>query len=278
MMITENSIFIAFDTETTGLSPIEGRVVEIAAVKFDFSGRIIDKFSELINPGVTMPEEVIRVHHITDNMVANKPAVIEVLPRFNEFISDENNVLIAQNAIFDIGFINHEAIRYDLKLPRNPIIDQIDITRIAFPHLVSYSLENVCRNFGLVDVQSHRAMSDAMLVMKLFVQCLRKLAFPERALGILNEVNHYSFGGPMAINLDPEKLDLINNALEAGQTLEIVYAGGSMRGQPRKVVPRIVYNRDGIAYMTAHCMISNSDKQFRLDRIRDCRIVSCNAG
>ena len=105
---------------------------------------------------------------------------------------------------------------------------------------------------------------------------LRKLVFPERALSVLNEINHYSFGGPMAIHLDKEKLDLINSAMEDGRTLEIVYSGGSMRGRPRKIVPRIVYNRDGVAYMTAHCMVSNSDKQFRLDRIQDCRIISRN--
>ena len=80
----------------------------------------------------------------------------------------------------------------------------------------------------------------------------------------------------MANQLDPEKLDIINNAMEGGQTLEIVYSGGSLRGQPRKIVPRIVFNRDGIAYMTAHCFTSNSDKQFRLDRIKDCRLIPCN--
>jgi DNA polymerase III epsilon subunit family exonuclease len=272
-MIQENSIFIAFDTETTGLSSLEGRVVEIAAVKFDFSGQVIEKYSELVNPRTAIPEDVIRVHHITDNMVAGKPDIGDVLPRFIEFIGEENNILIAQNAVFDIGFINHESLRKEIKLPRNTIIDQIDLTRVAFPDLSAYGLETVCRQFGIVDHQSHRAMADAVLVMKLFIHCLRTLAFPARALTVLNDINHYSFGGPMAVQIDETKLKLIKNALETGKMLEIIYSGGSLRGRSRRIQPLIMFNRDGIAYITARCLLSNADKQFRLDRIKECKIV-----
>jgi len=137
-MIDSQSVFVAFDTETTGLSAAEGRVVEIAALKFDFNGQIIAQFSELINPGGPIPPSAIAVHHITDEMVAGKPTIEEALPRFIDFLSGENNILIAQNALFDIGFINHEAIRRDIKLPRNVILDLIDLTKKTFPNLPTY--------------------------------------------------------------------------------------------------------------------------------------------
>ena len=72
-MIDENSLFIAFDTETTGLSAAQGKIVEIAALKFNLQGSVLDEFSYLINPGAPIPIEAVNVHHITDEIVADMP-------------------------------------------------------------------------------------------------------------------------------------------------------------------------------------------------------------
>jgi len=277
-MIDSQSVFVAFDTETTGLSAAEGRVVEIAALKFDFNGQIIAQFSELINPGGPIPPSAIAVHHITDEMVAGKPTIEEALPRFIDFLSGENNILIAQNALFDIGFINHEAIRRDIKLPRNVILDLIDLTKKTFPNLPTYSLENICRRFNLVETQLHRAMADAVLVMKLFRHCLAQYKEPQEALNILNSVYHYSFGGPVIVRTDEAMMAIIVEAMETGGILEIIYSGGSMRGQPRQIMPSLMYNRDGVAYLTAKCLNTNANRQFRLDRIVECRPVNKPSG
>jgi len=272
-MIDNKSIFIAFDTETTGLSASEGRVVEIAAVKFDLNGNVIDKFVELVNPGVPIPGEVIRIHHIDDAMVADKPGMDIILPRFIDFFSGDNNILIAQNAVFDIGFVNQEALRHDIKLPRHIVLDQIDLTRHVFPNLSTYSLEPTCRAMKLVDSQLHRAMSDAMLVMKLFLHCLKQIPDEAERFNILNTLCHYTFGGPMIVQIAQELLDVVSLALETGGTLEIYYSGGSMKGKPRPIAPTLMYNRDGVMYLTATCLLSHARKQFRLDRITQCRIV-----
>ena len=273
-MIDEQSVFIAFDTETTGLSAAEGRVIEIAALKFDFQGQILGQFSELINPGEPIPATAMAVHHITDEMVAGKPTIEEALPRFIDFLSGENNILIAQNALFDIGFINHEAIRREIKLPRNVILDLIDLTRKTFPNLPTYSLENICRRFNLVEGQLHRAMADTVLVMKLFHHCLAQYRERQEALNILNSAYHYSFGGPVVVRTDEAMMTVIVSAMESGGILEIIYSGGSMRGQPRQIRPSLMYNRDGVAYLTAKCLNTNANRQFRLDRIQECRPVN----
>lgn len=273
-MIDEQKIFIAFDTETTGLTAVDGRIVEIAALKFDLNGNILDRFSELVNPQKKIPEDVIRIHHITDDMVADMPGIDEVLPRFIAFFAGEENILIAQNAMFDIGFVNQEAIRSDIKLPRNTIIDQIDLTRRVYPNLLTYSLENTCRKFNLTDTQTHRAMADAVLVMKLFLHCLKRFENKEKTLNSLNSLYHYSFGGPMVTRIDDTMMGIVSHAVETGETLEIVYSGGSMRGKPRRIIPSIMFNRDGVTYLVAKCLIANSNKQFRLDRIKECRLIN----
>jgi len=272
-VIAADNIFVAFDTETTGLSAAQGNIVEIAAIKFDWSGKVIDRFSELVNPGVKIPETAMNIHHIDDEMVAEKPLISEVIGRFIDFFAGEENILLAQNALFDIGFINHEAISNDIKLPRNIILDQIELTRRAYPGLPTYSLENVCQRFNLVESQDHRAMADSVLVMKLFLLCLMKFDNDAQRLQVLNSLYHYSFGGPMVVKTDEAMMKTINRALETGTTLEIIYSGGSLKGRPRQIIPALLYNRDGIAYLTAKCLNSNSNKQFRLDRIRECRLV-----
>lgn len=272
-MIDNQSVFIAFDTETTGLSASEGRIVEIAAVKFDLAGKVLGKFVELVNPGIAIPGEVIRIHHIDDAMVTDKPGIDTILPQFIDFFSGDNNILIAQNAVFDIGFVNQEALRHDIKLPRNVILDQIDLTRRVFPDLPTYSLEPTCRGMGLVDAQLHRAMADAVLVMKLFLHCLKQIPDGAERYNILNALCHYTFGGPMIVQIAEELLGIVNRALETGGTLEIYYTGGSMKGRPRPIMPTLMYNRDGVMYLTAKCLLSQTSKQFRLDRISQCRLI-----
>ncbi len=273
-MIDEQSIFIAFDTETTGLSAAQGRIVEIAALKFDIAGNVIGDMAQLINPQGPIPPEATAIHGITDQDVASMPAITDVLPRFLEFAAAESAILLAQNALFDIGFVNHEALRHDIKLSRNIILDLIDFTRRTFPDLPGYALERTCRTFGLVETQEHRAMADSVLVMKLFLHCLRQYPAIDDALTVLNSLYHYTFGGPMVVKIDKELLEVVNQALDTGATLEIVYAGGSKRGTPRQIIPTLLFNRDGVMFLTARCLLSNSNKQFRLDRIKECRIAA----
>lgn len=272
-MIDDKTVFIAFDTETTGLAAATEYVVEIAALKFDLQGNDLGKFSELCRPPVPMPAAAYRVHRISDDMLADQPAIEEILPKFIEFFAGEGNVLLAQNAIFDIGFINSEAKRHDIQMPRNSVFDQIELTRKAFPGLLSYALERVCKQFNLIDIQTHRAMADAVLVKKLFLHCLKKWESVEERLNVVNNLTHYSFGGPMIVRIDQGLVDVINMALDRGQNLEIVYSGGSHQGHPRPVIPYMIYNRDGVAFLSAKCLLSNATKQFRIDRIEECRPI-----
>jgi DNA polymerase III epsilon subunit family exonuclease len=273
-MIDRDSIFAAFDTETTGLSAAQGRIVEIAALKFDVAGNVIGELSQLVNPQAPIPPDAIAVHGITDETVAAMPPITEVLPQFLDFAKGENTILIAQNALFDIGFVNHEALRHDIKLTRNIILDQIDFTRQTFPGLPSYALETTCRKFGLVETQAHRAMADSVLVMRLFLHCLRQYPTVDDAMEVLNSLNHYTFGGPMVVKISEELMEVITQALETGATLEIVYAGGSKKGLPRQIVPTLLFNRDGVMFLTARCLLSDTNKHFRLDRIKECRIAA----
>jgi DNA polymerase-3 subunit epsilon len=101
---------IVFDTETTGLEPLNGdRVVEIGAIELINhipSGR---RFHVYINPERAMPAEAQRVHGLDDAFLKDKPLFADIADELVEFLADAN--LIAHNASFDIAFINAELIR-----------------------------------------------------------------------------------------------------------------------------------------------------------------------
>ena len=93
--------FVALDLETTGLGPKWHGIVEIGAVRFRLDGTVLGEFSQLVNPQRFIPRQVIRIHGITNEMVADQPTIDEVLPEFVEFLgSPENTICMAHNARF----------------------------------------------------------------------------------------------------------------------------------------------------------------------------------
>ena len=107
----EDAIFTVIDTETTGLDMENDKLINIAAVKVQ-NFKILDFYDAFINPGMPIPPESIKWHHITDEMVKDKPYVEEVLPEFIRFVGD--SIIVGHHVGFDINMINK-----DLKLHYN---------------------------------------------------------------------------------------------------------------------------------------------------------------
>ena len=164
-------MFIAFDTETTGLDPTSGRIVEIGAIKFDRQG-IIARYNVLINPEMPMPEEAGKVNGITDAMLADKPVIAEVLPDFLDFIG--NGVLVAHNAPFDINYVNTELKRTEKPVLANKTVDTRILAKEVFPGLASYALQDLALQFGITALEAHRAEDDARVCMELFQHILNR--------------------------------------------------------------------------------------------------------
>lgn len=161
-----NTTFVAFDVETTGLDATNGRVVEIAAVRFN-GGGIEKKMTWLINPGIRIPWQVQRIHGISKEMVAKAPVFPEVFDQFVEFAGDA--VLIAHNAHFDRRFIAQEIKRNDLIPPANSILDSLPLSRKWFPNAESHSLSNLTAYLLIQSERHHRALPDAENLARVFL-------------------------------------------------------------------------------------------------------------
>lgn len=169
--VYDTAAFIAFDTETTGLDPASGRIVEIGAVKFDRCG-VIARYNVLINPEMPMPEEAGKVNGITDAMLKDKPLIADVFPDFFDFIG--TGVLVAHNAPFDINYVNAELKRAGKSPLTNKAVDTRIFAKEVFPGLSSYALQDLAVQFSITALEAHRAEDDARVCMELFEKILSR--------------------------------------------------------------------------------------------------------
>lgn len=165
---------VIFDTETTGFSPKDGdRLIEIGAVEM-MEGRLTGRnFHAFVNPDRDVPEAAYRVHKISTEFLKDKPRFHEesVGPAFLEFIQGAE--LIAHNAPFDIGFVNHELELAGLPALTNKVTDTVLIARRKFPGSPA-SLDALCHRFGISkaerDAKGHGALLDSELLAKVYVE------------------------------------------------------------------------------------------------------------
>lgn len=166
--------FTIFDLETTGMSAVRDRIVEIAAVHVDVDGSH-SRFHSLVNPGVGIPPNVTSVHGITNEMVADAPPFARVGREFLEFA--RSSTLVAHNARFDLAFLQESLFRHGLPVWRDKTMDSIPLIKRAFPGLPSYSLQALRHRFGLGDGfgQAHRAGADVEWTLEIFQMTMKTL-------------------------------------------------------------------------------------------------------
>ena len=162
---------IIFDTETTGLSPAGGdRIVEIGCVEMFNRVETGRTFHSYFNPGRPMPSEAEAVHGLSDRFLSDKPNFHDRCEELLEFIGD--SPMVAHNAGFDFGFINHELGQCGRPLVcTSRMVDTLAIARQKFPG-AKHSLDALCTRFGVDRSQriKHGALLDAQLLAQVYVE------------------------------------------------------------------------------------------------------------
>ena len=159
---------VAFDVETTGMSPSRGhRIIEIGAVRI-IGGELREEFHSLIDCGESVSIAAQRIHGITKAMLHGQPQPVEVYSRFRAFIGKAT--LAAHNARFDLSFLRNEFSRLGWPLP-NRTLCTLGACRRHLHALPDYRLETVARRLlGPLPPGSHlhRALEDARLVARVW--------------------------------------------------------------------------------------------------------------
>ncbi len=157
-----NTTYCVLDLETTGFSFRTEKITEVGIMKVK-NGEVIDEFSCFVNPEKPIPQRVIEVTNITDDMVRNAETIETVMPKIIEFVGD--SVLVAHNADFDIGFLKYNAKVLGLTLD-NTYLDTLRLAKELFPEYKKYKLGIIAENLGIKVEVAHRALDDVDTTVK----------------------------------------------------------------------------------------------------------------
>lgn len=266
----KHQTFVAFDLETTGPYPGTSEIVEIGAVKWR-DGAEIQALSFLVKPTKPMGDFVIKIHGITNEMVADCPPVGDTILPVRDFFRD--CVLIAHHAAFDMGFLAIEFEKVGVFLTE-PVLCTSKLAQAVIRGTPNHKLQTLAKHFKIPAGTAHRATDDARTCMSVARECFiqigdvstRDLANP---MGGFFNWSSFTFNGASDVH------KVIIDAIRKGKDVEVSYSGGSFPGTARRITPmglvRSPINED---WMPGVCHRDRSEKRFYLSKILD--ITLCN--
>lgn len=160
--------YVIIDIETSGLSPDNDRITEIAAIHIK-DGVILSEFSTLIKQDIVLSPEITALTGITSEMLISEGIPIkEALEKLTAFVG--SCPIVMHNAGFDCRFLVSEARRNNIALFRNRCIDTLPLAKKLVHEVGQYTLTALCEHFGIDVRGAHRALTDCRLTEMLIVK------------------------------------------------------------------------------------------------------------
>lgn len=148
------------DIETTGINE-DDSIIEIAAIIVE-NGEITDSFSQLIACERSIPNEIVKLTGITDDMLREKGTELkDAIAMYSAFIG--NMTLVGHNINFDIRFIQKAYSKYGYPIITNKLVDTMRLSRKKIDDISSYSLKSVAEYFDVDCTKRHRAYDDCVI-------------------------------------------------------------------------------------------------------------------
>jgi DNA polymerase III subunit epsilon len=176
--------FSVVDVETTGLFPERSdRIIEIAIVRVDSSGRFLDQFTSLVNPNRDLGPT--HIHRISADEIQGAPPFAEVAGDILTRLA--GTVFAGYYPHFDFRFLQAEVKRLGHDIPPVGVLCVNEVARDVAPDLPGRKLEICCNHFGVPLSDAHSAHADAVATAKLLHECFRKTNLnPTTLLGHLD--------------------------------------------------------------------------------------------
>ncbi len=256
--------FCSVDLETTGVNPAFDRIVEIGAVKFRLDGSYVC-YQTLVNPGIPIPSNVIRIHGITDDMVADSPALEDVRGEFFSFI--EGTVLVIQNPRFDLSFIDRAFRMSATAMPELNAVDTVKLAKKYFTELPNHKLSTLSSHLGL-ELVSHRALDDAIACMAVFCETLKGFGLTgESKFSDLVKV-HGEFVNPGIVSESSMGKEIWRKIF-IGEEVTIKYIDSDGNITRRNILPKELLTYGKNNYIRAHCYLRDDERCFMTSRIME---------
>ncbi len=158
-------IYVALDTETTGLQPDRDAIIEIGAVKFR-GDEVLETWSSLVNPGRALPRKIERLTGISSREVERAPTLFSVMPTLKRFVGE--NPVVGHNIAFDLGFLQRGSFSASAAL------DTYELACILMPYASRYTLGKLMEDLHIDFPTKHRALADARATHALFNALLER--------------------------------------------------------------------------------------------------------
>lgn len=166
-----DTLFCVVDIETTGFSPQNNDIIEIAAIKYK-NGNIIDRFESYAFTH-TIPDKITEITGIDLSMVANAPSINNVLRKFKIFLEDA--VFMAHNLVFDFNFINEKLSQHKIPIMKNRNICTLQLAKKTIQSQ-KYGLDFLNEFLGINYPVRHRAYADCIIALKVFEYSILQLS------------------------------------------------------------------------------------------------------
>lgn len=173
----EKENIIVFDVESTGVDVTEDEIIQIAAIKLNKKGEVVDKFEKFLKNKKPVKDSYY-VHGFSDEMLQRIGEDKEkVLKEFVEYSKD--SIIVGHNVQYDINILCSELERSNLGKPKfKTFYDTLDIYRRFYPGNINYKLENLSKVYDTKHKPSHDAMDDIIATGELLVRAINEKIIP----------------------------------------------------------------------------------------------------
>jgi len=224
--------WICLDCETTGLEP-GSRLIELAAVACDESGRATRRFSALVCPGMPLPEDSAAVTGLSDAELIDADTAPAVLRRFLDWLPDDG-LLVAHNARFDVNVLGWEMQRAELSAPRLRVVDSVKLAR-ALDETPDCRLQTIIATHRWqLHGPAHRAEPDADAVRLLLTRARERL--PRTRFGQLCTGTRFRSAWQHEAEL-PETLHTLPEHVALGRPFAFHYTTADGWSSSRSITP-----------------------------------------
>ena len=169
--------YVVIDLEMTGLNPKTDVILETGAVRIR-EGKVADTHTAILRVDRPLPEKIVELTGITEEMTANGREPKEVMQEFFSFVGED--ILVGQNIIFDYSFLKQWAVNHKISFERNAV-DTLKLARQFMSKEEKKNLESLCCYFGVTRRNAHRALDDALETWQIFERL-------KQTYGIENEI------------------------------------------------------------------------------------------
>lgn len=258
---------VALDLETTGLSPLVDKIIEMAAVKISPNGSI-STFHQLINPLVEIPPSTIQYHGLKNEDLHGAPTIKKPLKEFWSFT--DRLPVIAHNSTFDLGHLIKSSHDHQIEFPPLDVFDSCRYARSIYKNNQSkpqnFKLSTLA-HFSGFELNHHVAIEDTYACLKILSHLKKVPGNHQQALEKSFVFRLSSFNKNECFNFST-RLKGLTELVKSHELIEIGYKGNSSKEINRPIRPIALMPLPKGPVLFAECLLTGKNKSFILKKIK----------